>query len=327
MTEPPAPPPRPPRPPPPVPYGSAAPHRRRDPRRREPAPGRDEHRAARPPDSRGAASQRRGRGPACSRSRCSASASSRRRAPLLSRQIGIARTIALVLVAITAGLVLRVDRRRRRAVRRHDARRRRRGLRQRAAAGDRAAQLRRPRSGGSAALYTTALVASRSARRRALTVPIAHALGDSWRGGLIDLGAAGAARPARLGSRSSRATATARREALNVRHAKLRDVTRDPLDVAAHDLLRDPVVGLLLDRRVAAQHLREPRRQQHLRRLPARPLRRDGDPGGARSLPRLAARWADQRQLAFWLTRRHRRLGIGLASSSPDRGAGGLGGR
>jgi MFS transporter, CP family, cyanate transporter len=103
-------------------------------------------------------------------------------AALLSRRIGIARTVALVLCAIIAGLLVRVSG----------------GVlllfagTMLAAAGASYGNVLLPvvvrrsfpaRIGRMSALYTTALVAM-AALAAGLTVPLAHVLGDGWRGGL-----------------------------------------------------------------------------------------------------------------------------------------------
>ena len=103
-------------------------------------------------------------------------------APLLSRRLGIARTVALILSAIIAGLLLRVSG----------------GVLMLfagttlAAAGAACGNVLLPvvvrrsfadRVGRMSSLYTTALVAM-AAIAAGATVPLAHLLGHSWRGGL-----------------------------------------------------------------------------------------------------------------------------------------------
>jgi MFS transporter, CP family, cyanate transporter len=219
-------------------------------------------------------------------------------APPLSRRIGIARTIALVLVAVTGGLVLRAT-----------------GSvfalfagTTLAAAGAACGNVLLPvivrrsfadRVGRIAAFYTTALVTS-AALTAGLTVPLANALGESWRGGLIIWAA-----PAllallvwlpQLGRERERPP-----EVAGVAHPRLRDVTRDPLawqltfffaiqswgfystvawlpSIFESHGLSSTYSGFLLGLCGAMA-------------IP-----------GALLVPRLAARWPDQRQLALWLT-------------------------
>ncbi|MGH2849204.1 MAG: CynX/NimT family MFS transporter [Solirubrobacteraceae bacterium] len=219
-------------------------------------------------------------------------------APPLSRKIGIARTIALVLVLVIAGLVLRAT-----------------GSvaalflgTTLAAAGAACGNVLLPvivrrsfadRVGRIAAFYTTALVAS-AALTAGLTVPIANALGESWRGGLI-IWAAPALLALLFWAPQLRRERDRSAEAVNIPHARLRDVTRDPLawqltiffaiqswgfysvvawlpSIFESHGLSNTYSGFLLG----------------LCGVMAIP--------GALLVPRLAARWGDQRQLAFWLS-------------------------
>ena len=146
-------------------------------------------------------------------------------APMLSRRLGIARTVALAVATLTAGLVLRVAG----------------GVAALfvgtmvAAAGAACGNVLLPvivrrsfpaRIGRISALYTTSLVAV-AALAAGLTVPLAKLIGHGWRGGLgvWALPAAVALLVWVPQLRRRHAAADERRGG----HARVRDVTRDPL--------------------------------------------------------------------------------------------------
>ena len=217
-------------------------------------------------------------------------------APLLSRRIGIGRTLVLVLFAVAAGLVLRVSG----------------GVAvlfigtTLAAAGAACGNVLLPvlvrrnypdRIGSISAFYTTVLVGM-AGLSAGVVVPLARVLGEGWRGGLAiwalpALVAFALWLPQVRGDHAEPAG--------TVRPARVREVTRDPLTwhltlffglqswgfytmlawmpsiFEAHGISRTNA-GLLLG----------------LSGVMAVP--------GALFVPRLAARWRNQRGLALWLT-------------------------
>ena len=145
-------------------------------------------------------------------------------APLLSRLLGIARSVALILTAVIAGLLLRVSG----------------GVlalfagTTLAAAGAACGNVLLPvvvrrsfsnRVGAMSSLYSTALVAS-AAIAAGATVPLAHLLGHGWRGGLAIWAApAIVALVVWLPQLSREAPPPAG----SARPARMREVTRDPV--------------------------------------------------------------------------------------------------
>jgi CP family cyanate transporter-like MFS transporter len=143
----------------------------------------------------------------------------------LQRRLGIARTVALILCAVIAGLLARVSG----------------GVvllfagTTLAAAGAACGNVLLPvvvrrsfaaRVGRVSALYTTALVGT-AAVAAAVTVPLAHVIGRGWRGGLALWSApAIVALVVRLPQLRGAATTAARGDA---RHARMREVTRHRL--------------------------------------------------------------------------------------------------
>ena len=217
-------------------------------------------------------------------------------APLLARRVGIARTAALLLAAIAAGLAVRATG----------------GFAvllagtTLAAAGAACGNVLLPvivrrsfadRIGMMSALYTTALVGV-AALSAGLTVPIAHVIGEGWRGGLaswalLALAALALWLPRALRERGRPVATSA--------HVRIRDVTRDRLtwqltaffavqswgfytlvawmpSIFESHGIGTTDAGFLLGLSGAMA-------------IPA-----------ALFVPRLAARGRDQRGLAFWLT-------------------------
>jgi len=218
-------------------------------------------------------------------------------APLLSRRLGIARSVALILSAIIAGLVLRVSG----------------GVLMLfagttiAAAGAACGQCPACRSwsgavsptasGKMSSLYSTALVGM-AALAAGATVPLAHLVGHGWRGGLA-VWAAPAIVALLIWLPQLRHEPV--QPAHAVRPARVRELTRGSGDMAAHTVLRRSVLGFYATIRLAAEHLRKPRHRQHLGGPAARIERCHG--GSRRAAgPRLAARWRDQGALAAALT-------------------------
>ena len=143
-------------------------------------------------------------------------------APLLSRRLGIARTVALILSAIIAGLLLRVSG----------------GVLMLfagtalAAAGAACGNVLLPvvvrrsfahRVGRMSSLYTTALVGAAAVAAGA-TVPLAHLLGHSWRGGLAFWAAPAIVALVIWLPQLARDSA---QPAQSARPARMREVTRD----------------------------------------------------------------------------------------------------
>lgn len=145
-------------------------------------------------------------------------------APLLSRRVGIARTVALILLAIAAGLVVRVSG----------------GIialfagTTLAAAGAACGNVLLPvlvrrsfsdRIGRISALYTTVLVGT-SALAAGVAVPLAHLIGDGWRGGL---GVWALPVLVALGVWLPQLPREPAAPATSIGHGRMRDVTRDPI--------------------------------------------------------------------------------------------------
>ncbi len=217
-------------------------------------------------------------------------------APILARRVGIARTVALLLAAVAAGLAVRVTG----------------GLAvllagtTLAAAGAACGNVLLPvivrrsfadRIGRMSALYTTSLVGV-AALSAGLTVPIAHLIGHGWRGGLA---AWSLLALAALAFWLPQARRERGRPAAVAGHVRIRDVTRDRLtwqltaffavqswgfytlvawmpSIFESHGIGTTDAGFLLGLSGAMA-------------IPA-----------ALFIPRLAARVRDQRGLAFWLT-------------------------
>jgi len=217
-------------------------------------------------------------------------------APLLRNRLGMSRAVALLLVAVTGGLALRVTG----------------GAAVLfigttiAAAGAACGNVLLPvivrrsfadRIGRMSALYTAAL-AGVAALSAAVTVPLAHAFGHGWRGGLGFWALPALAALVLWLTQLRHDAAPAPRDG---RHARVRDVTRDPLtwqltlffgvqswgfytmvawlpSIYESHGISSTNAGLLLG---LCGSLAVP---------------------AALLVPRLAARWRDQRQLALWMT-------------------------